>query len=86
MDAAAEAYKVETKKLYIRVTEELDSSITTEALTKSFRTFPGDIPVILYYEKNKRTIQLPRKDWVDGSESCLTTLKDILGKENVILQ
>jgi len=86
MDAAAETYKIETKKLFVRVTRELESTIALEKMKKSFREFSGNIPVILYYEESRRTIQLPPKDWVDGAEGCLRTLKDLLGKENVILQ
>ncbi|MGV3464727.1 MAG: DNA polymerase III subunit alpha [Heyndrickxia sp.] len=86
MDEVAETYKTETKKLYIRVTKEVEVSIGLEKMKKSFNEFPGEIPVILHYEESRRTIQLPAKNWVNGSVNCLRTLKDLLGRENVILQ
>lgn len=86
MDEAAENSKMDNKKLYIKVTKQIEDSIGIEKMKIKLRKFTGDIPVILYYESSKRTVQLSRNDWVDGSDECLKACKDLLGQENVILQ
>lgn len=86
IEEASENYKKDNEKLYIRVTKQIEISIGLEKMKQILREYTGEVPVILYYESSKRTVQLSRNDWINGSEECLRKLIDLLGKENVILQ
>ncbi|MGN0794201.1 MAG: DNA polymerase III subunit alpha [Aristaeellaceae bacterium] len=44
---------------------------------------PGSIPVYLHVPAEKLTFLLPRVQWCDGSEGCLTRLRGCFGDANV---
>ena len=42
----------------------------------------GDIPVIIYYEDTKKTVQAPKSMWV-SDKGVVGELKNLLGEENI---
>lgn len=50
------------------------------------KSFPGVCKVIIYYEHENRTIQLPDEFSINSSSGCVSQLKKILGEGNVVLK
>ncbi len=46
----------------------------------------GETGVYLYYEKDKQTIRLPDTFHIQADHQALYRLKELLGRENVVLK
>ncbi|MGG5315942.1 DNA polymerase III subunit alpha [Enterococcus sp. AZ072] len=72
--------------LYLRISSEQDSRTLHQEIAEKLKTAPGNIPVILYFEKDQRKIVLGKEYWIGRNEDLLTDLRDILGNKNVVLR
>lgn len=72
--------------LYLKIVQDQASASQLIKLKKTFKKFPGNIKVILYYEEKKQSIQLSDDFNVTPSNQCLEALYSMLGKENVVLK
>ncbi|HET7627795.1 MAG TPA: DNA polymerase III subunit alpha [Bacillales bacterium] len=55
-------------------------------IKKVLQRFRGEVPVIVYYADEKKTIKLPETFNVDASEACLKGLKEELGTNHVVFK
>lgn len=84
--ADAVEHELAEEILYLRVPEDQDSRNLHQEIAEKLRTAPGNIPVILYFEKDQRKIVLGKEYWIGRNENLMTDLRDILGDKNVVLR
>ncbi len=72
--------------LYLRVADDQDSRILQQEIAEKLKTAPGNIPVVIYFEKDHRKIVLGKDFWIGRNTQLLMDLRDILGDKNVVLQ
>ena len=69
------------KKLFLRLErKDMDRAAAMLGLN------PGSIPVYMHLPAEKTTLLAPRGCWCDGSEKCLSRLREALGGENVVMK
>jgi DNA polymerase III subunit alpha len=73
-------------KLFVKIEKQFSDQQKLLDVKKILSRFHGSIPVYLYYEYDKRTIQLPEEFSVSATEQCLTDLTELLGQNNVVLK
>lgn len=71
---------------YLRFPKEADKKNISEQLTKVIRKFPGNVPLILYFEETKRKKLVNEKNWIVYSDESQAALEAIFGKENVVFR
>lgn len=71
--------------LYLKIPAGKDRMLLVQ-VKQVLDAFPGDSPVILHYEEERKTIRLPEKSRVRAEEACLEKLTELLGEGNVILK
>ncbi|WP_213818775.1 DNA polymerase III subunit alpha [Garciella nitratireducens] len=74
---------VNMKKLYIKISKDLDYKVFEESIKPILQRYSGDIPVIVYFESNKQKTVADRKLWVKPEEKLIQLLQKKLGKEYV---
>jgi len=72
-------------ELMIIISPQNENRKTLNELKKILEEYKGDHPVILYYENNKRAIQLSRKYWVTPNSELQQEIEQLLGVNNVII-
>jgi DNA polymerase III subunit alpha len=72
-------------KLFIKINKESMEQQRLLEVKKKLKDFHGDTPVLLYYEYEKKTVQLPKEYFISPTETCMNELIKLLGKENVVL-
>lgn len=73
--------------LYLRLTGENKEEASLLAKIKgTLEKFPGETPVILYFEENKKTMALGSECYAESSDECLLELEQLLGKAHVVLK
>ncbi|GBF11765.1 DNA polymerase III subunit alpha [Tepidibacillus sp. HK-1] len=73
-------------RMVIKISEANENSKTLNQLKQVLADNSGTIPVILFYEKNKKTRQLAKEYWVEGRPSLFQTIEEILGKNSFVMQ
>ncbi|TLS39131.1 DNA polymerase III subunit alpha [Pseudalkalibacillus caeni] len=76
--------KQERTVLYLKIEKDRKEEGILYSLKEILSEFPGNIQVILYYEKDKKVIRLENKWAVDPTETCISRLKSLLGENNVV--
>jgi DNA polymerase-3 subunit alpha len=71
--------------LFIKIPSEIEKSVTY-TIQQALTQFKGHTKVILFYENEKRAVQLSGQYCVNPSISCLEHLKQLVGQENVVLK
>ncbi|MFA9457156.1 DNA polymerase III subunit alpha [Halalkalibacter sp. AB-rgal2] len=71
-----------SQRLYLRIMNDADPERLNQ-LKRIMKQYPGDIPIILYYEKTNQTKYLSKEYLVNSSDACLHALYQLLGKDNV---
>ena len=72
------------EKLYIKIDKNIEFKSSFENIKKILRRYPGYTPVMLYLEKDEKSLQAQRELWVDvGKQGLLLELKGLLGQESV---
>jgi DNA polymerase III subunit alpha len=72
------------KRLYLKVDHSAGERFT--AVKGTLRKFKGKIPVIIHFETEGRTVQLPNNQWVNPTAECLHELRETLGEKNTVLK
>jgi DNA polymerase III subunit alpha len=72
--------------LYLKIGKEKETSHLLNELKEIMKKFQGNVDVVLFYEKTERSIRLGPSDRIDPSEECLKSIRNLLGKENVVLK
>lgn len=73
-------------KLYLKITYAVERSNGLEQLKKLLEQSPGNIPVILVYERTNQALKLSDMWNVSGEQAMIEKLQAVLGKRNVYLQ
>ncbi|MGM9924609.1 MAG: DNA polymerase III subunit alpha [Bacillus sp. (in: firmicutes)] len=89
-----EAYSVEQLQekrskidtLYIRISADRHTKETLYAIKDELRKYKGTTRVMLYFEKENRTLLLSMRDWITPAAALLSNLNVLVGEENVILK
>ncbi|MGM9932792.1 DNA polymerase III subunit alpha [Pradoshia sp.] len=74
------------KSLYIRLTSDRQTAENLASIKKCLAGYRGSVKVYLHYEKEAKTIQLSKDNWVNPSPHLISSLEDIAGKGNVLLK
>ncbi|MGM0213035.1 DNA polymerase III subunit alpha [Enterococcus sp. AZ109] len=72
--------------LYLRVAIDQDSESLHQEIVKQLKQTSGNIPVVIYFEKDSRKIVLGKELWIGRNTQLLDGLRDILGDKNVVLR
>ncbi len=76
----------EEKKLFIRMENNQQADQVFINLKELLKKYPGETPVVLYYQKSQKTIQLQTDLWVTPNPKFLIEIKELLGPQNVVFQ
>lgn len=71
------------KNLYVKVPAVLHNQDTLNKLYSILKKYPGRTKVILYYEKEKKTIKLGEKSCVNPMAECVDEISALLGADCV---
>lgn len=71
-------------RLFIRYPKN-DHEVNIQTIQTVAKSFPGDIPIIVYHEDVKETYQLHHSYNVSADVKCLTALRERFGEKNVVL-
>lgn len=77
--------KTDTRRVFLKLNEEGEKESLSE-LKKVIKKYRGTTPVILYYEKNHKTIQLARDFWIDLNSDVLNEIRRLLGEDHVVIK
>lgn len=72
------------KQLFIKVIPELETDVH-KTIQATIKDEPGDVPIILHFEKTKKTFKLNESYLNSGSDYLIDQLQMIFGEENVVL-
>lgn len=73
-------------KLFIKIGKQLMDPQRLLEVKAYLSDFPGETPVFLYYEIDKKTVKLQRENFISPTDECIGKLEKLLGKENVVLR
>ena len=71
---------------YLRITAHADEQKQLRQLSEVIKTAPGQVPVVLFFEKDRRKQVLDDRRWLAYSEEVEQQLQIVFGAENVIFK
>ena len=71
---------------YLRIPSQMDETLILGQLFKQIKQHPGNVPVILFFEKDRRKQLLDEKNWLAHTAELETQLTQIFGSENVVFK
>ncbi|PGS54732.1 DNA polymerase III subunit alpha [Bacillus sp. AFS041924] len=71
--------------LFIKITGHTNKNISY-TIQQAISKFKGRTKVVLYYEEDKKAVQLSEQYYVNPSVACLSTIRNIVGDANVVLK
>ncbi|WAA11670.1 DNA polymerase III subunit alpha [Fervidibacillus halotolerans] len=74
--------RVKDLRLFIRVVQDEKHEKLLQ-LKKILKQYQGKTPVILFYERGRRTVQLPDEYWIDLRSEGVMKIKRLFGDKNV---
>ncbi len=72
--------------LYVKICPDHMATGKLSKLKNILQKHRGEVPVFLYYEKERKTVKLSEEYGVDATAECVTELKELLGNEYVVLK
>ncbi|EDL65371.1 DNA polymerase III subunit alpha [Bacillus sp. SG-1] len=84
MDEVKDLSEEINKKLYLKIKH--TSGDEFAAVKGTLRKYKGRVPVIIHFDTESRTVQLPNNQWVNPTAQCMQELRKILGEKNTILK
>lgn len=75
-----------SEKLYLKVSKNLDTPENLEQLYRIIESSRGQMPVIVYREKEKQALLLKSNHWIDFNSKVQSKLEMFLGKRSVLLK
>jgi DNA polymerase-3 subunit alpha len=77
--------KIRKQRLFIKLTgREQEQSLAF--IKRTAYQYPGDTPIILFDETNRKTYQLKEDYYIEPSYDCLHAFRKEFGKDDVVLQ
>lgn len=76
--------EADKKQLFIRVKEEL-ANTTYNKIKSIIKNDQGKVPIILHFEKTKKTFKLNESYLNSASDDLISQFKAYFGEENVVL-
>ncbi|MEH7379677.1 DNA polymerase III subunit alpha [Bacillus sp. JJ1533] len=76
----------EEKKLFIRMDKSHQAEQVFIDLKELLKEYPGETPVVVYYQESQKTIQLQQELWVSPNPQFLTEIEKLMGPQNVVFQ
>ncbi|MTH52864.1 DNA polymerase III subunit alpha [Bacillus mangrovi] len=73
-------------KLFLKIDGKDRHTAKMTELKKVIEKHKGETPVYLYNPEDKKTVQIPGFKTVSASDSCIRTLKNLLGEDHVVLK
>lgn len=75
--------KMNYDKIYLKI-DDITKMDILEKVKEILYSYPGNVPVYIYFTSNKKTIMADRSLWIDGnSVEAIDKLKELLGYDNV---
>ena len=74
------------KSVYIKVAPNVQTNKTLTAIRNVLMQYRGNTKVYIYYEKDTKTIQLSKENWVNPTPALLKDLERIIGEGNVLIK
>ena len=75
--------KFSNTKLYIKLSKDSESILFSD-IKKILKKYPGDIPVYVFLEKEKKTVVADRSLWIElENDNVIVELQSRLGKDSV---
>ncbi|WP_148631004.1 DNA polymerase III subunit alpha [Bacillus sp. E214] len=74
------------KSVYIKVAPNVQTNKTLTAIRNVLIQYRGNTKVYIYYEKDTKTIQLSKENWVNPTPALLKDLERIIGEGNVLIK
>nr|WP_100331832.1 DNA polymerase III subunit alpha [Bacillus xiapuensis] len=83
----AKALSEERKRiLFIKIPVSPDEHLVLEDVHRVLNRFRGSTPVIIHYERSRKTVKLREKSWVKPAGELIQELAQVLGEEYVVLK
>ncbi|MBS4194983.1 DNA polymerase III subunit alpha [Lederbergia citri] len=76
----------EPATLYLKISAEMHTKETLHSLHEIIHRHKGETAIVLYYETTRKTIKLSMDDWIEPTTTALSEIKNLLGKDCVILK
>lgn len=86
MEDLQEKRDATTETLYIKVVASKHTNEHLLAIKNTLRKYKGSTRVMLYFEKENRTLLLSMWDWVNPADSLIFQLNRLIGEKNVIMK
>ena len=71
---------------YLRIATDADDQLQLRQLAEVIKYAPGNVPIVLFFEKDRRKQVLDEKRWLAHSEEVEKKLQEIFGQKNVIFK
>lgn len=71
---------------YLKIATQSEEKTLLEQLSIVIREHPGNVPILLFFEKDRRKQLLDEKRWLSYSEDVEQLLKRIFGEKNVVFK
>lgn len=81
----SELQQVESQRLFVKLTEETSEQALSK-LKETAQQFPGQVPIILYHDTQRKTYQLHEVYSIYPTSECMYLLRDYFGKQNIVLK
>jgi DNA polymerase III subunit alpha len=82
-DAPQQVHAAQGSRVYVKISEEKERPAILSSLKELIRKQPGNHPVVLYYEKSKKTLGLSESYYVNPSADLVRRMEQLLGKDTV---
>jgi len=74
------------QEVYLRIKSSAQSDKVIRSIYKKINSAKGNVPVLVYYELEKRLLRLPSDYFISLESDIVTQFKDLLGDENVAVK
>lgn len=78
--------KKRAKTLFLKIEELHLAEGKLQTVQNTLKKHRGTTPVILYYEKEKKSVRLPDEYNTEASAACLSELRNLLGEKNAAVK
>ncbi|HWO97334.1 MAG TPA: DNA polymerase III subunit alpha [Bacillus sp. (in: firmicutes)] len=86
VQSSKEIQNTEANVLYLKIEEKHKQQGQLQRIQRILTSYKGSVPVIIYYEDEKKTVKLPEAYYVQPVPESLQKLEGILGEGNVVLK
>ena len=80
----SELEKLSHEKVYLKLPERSEEALVY--LNELAQKNPGNAPIIIHYERERKTYRLSKAHWIDPTEDLVEKIKSKFGDENVVIK